>query len=86
MININDNDGDMIEILEIVVTTRCVYCNKHFENESLVYAIGKPYHILLHLNCAPYYNYNKAYIHSEPISFYRARSLNADTFGKQVQS
>jgi hypothetical protein len=52
----------------------CHHCHQHFIPGTLCWAVGQPYHILLHGNCAPYYDYNKGYPHKEPYQYYLEKS------------
>lgn len=41
---------------------------------TLCWAVGKPYHILLHEHCAPYFDYQRGYPHNQPYQYYVEKS------------
>lgn len=49
----------------------CHHCRRPFKKLQAVYAIGVPYHILVHHHCAPYLNTDNQYPHDKPLSFYK---------------
>ena len=60
----------------VVFKNTCVHCSKPFIEESIVVCVGAPHHILLHKNCAIYYNYLKGYSWSQPYYYYDFNSNN----------
>lgn len=47
----------------------CVWCRNTIE-ERAAYAVGAPYHGLLHLRCAPYFPFDGRYPHQMPMIYY----------------
>ena len=52
----------------------CKHCQQHLMPGTLCWAVGKPYHILLHENCAPYFDYQRGYPHNQPYQYYVEKS------------
>lgn len=66
--NLNTPHGKVL-IHKILFNNYCYHCKKIFDKESIVY-IGKPYMILLHFNCLPFYDFNNIYPHENPLIMY----------------
>lgn len=75
--NINIINTPMGEILihRILHSNHCQHCKKIFDKEQVIYA-DKPFMIMLHLQCAPFFDYNVAYPHEQPFIMYQNLSLN----------
>lgn len=52
----------------------CVFCERKFNNESLVWSFGYPYHMVIHKECAPFFPFSKGYPHPMPYELYEQKS------------
>lgn len=51
----------------------CMHCKLNFGDEA-IFALGAPYHCLLHERCAPYFDYNnRTWPHTKPLCSYKNR-------------
>lgn len=52
-----------------LITGYCIHCKGPFTTEQ-AYGLGAPYYGLLHVDCAPLFNYSGRYPHKSPLQFY----------------
>lgn len=48
----------------------CVHCKKPFAENVVIVCVGSPHHVLLHKNCAIYYDYFGGYKWPNPYTYY----------------
>lgn len=58
----------------VVYNPFCLHCKKSFYPETLVWSIGSPYHMIIHKECAPYFQYEDGYPHALPFQQYDKKS------------
>lgn len=63
-------DGSPLCTAIAVVTAPCLQCKETVSVDTLCYALGRPYHGLLHVKCAPYFTYTGHYPHIKPLASY----------------
>jgi hypothetical protein len=62
-----------------VMSVLCIHCRRKISGrDGMFYFLGDPYFALIHKECAPYFNYNGLWPHSQPIGFYVNKSKKPD--------
>lgn len=51
----------------LVVRENCPCCKKEIEKDSVVFALGSPFHCLVHGKCLPFFNFKGGWPHEKPL-------------------
>lgn len=66
-----DTNSGKVNLKKILYCFECSHCKNRFrEKKEIIYA-GKPYCIMLHTQCAPFYNYDDFYNHDKLYMMYK---------------
>lgn len=60
---------DTSKFIPVVFKSTCMHCQKQFLDESLIVSVGHPYEMLIHYECAPFFNY-RGWPHSKSRQYY----------------
>lgn len=55
---------------QVVIMGVCAACKKELTNETLAFALGFPFHCLVHSSCLPFFNFNGGWPHEKPMQMY----------------
>lgn len=58
----------------VVFNHSCMHCTRPLNPNSLVWSVGAPFHMIIHKECAPYFNYDNGYPHPQPFQHYDRKS------------
>jgi hypothetical protein len=57
----------------VIVTGNCAACKKEITNESRCFALGFPFHCLVHSSCLPFFNFKGGWPHEKPMQLYESQ-------------